>query len=40
MSDAKEGPKGLYREPTIELNFEKFVALLLGKIIGATKIGG
>ncbi len=38
MSNAKGGPKGLYREPAPELNFEKFVASLLAKAIAVAKI--
>ena len=37
MSNAKGGPKGLYREPAPELNFEKFVASLLAKAIAVAK---
>jgi hypothetical protein len=37
MSNAKGGPKGLYREPSPELNFQKFVASLLAKAIAVSK---
>ncbi len=37
MSNAKGGPKGLYREPTPELNVEKFVASLVAKAIAVAK---
>lgn len=40
MSNAKGGPKGLYREPTPELNFEKFVASLVAKAIAVAKTEG
>ncbi len=39
MSNAKGGLKGLYREPTPELNFEKFVASLVAKAIAVAKTG-
>jgi hypothetical protein len=40
VSNAKGGPKGLYREPAPELNFEKFVASLVAKAIAVAKMGG
>jgi hypothetical protein len=37
MSNAKDGPKGVYSEPAPELNFQKFVASLTGKAIAAAR---
>jgi hypothetical protein len=37
MSNAKDGAKGIYREPTPELNFSNFVASLLGKAIAVSQ---
>jgi hypothetical protein len=37
LSNAKGGPKGLYREPAPELNFEKFVASLVAKAIAVSR---
>ncbi len=37
MSNAKDGPKGLYREPAPELNFQNFIASLVGKAIACAK---
>jgi hypothetical protein len=37
MSNAKDGSKGLYREPAPELNFEKFIASLMAKAIALAK---
>lgn len=36
MSNAKDGQKGLYREPAPELNLEKFAASLVAKAIAAA----
>lgn len=38
MSNATDGPKGLYREPAAELNFQNFIASLLAKSIAVAKI--
>lgn len=38
MSNASNGPKGIYREPVAELNFENFVSSLLAKAIAAARI--
>ncbi len=37
LSDRDTGLSGMYREPNPELNFLKFTASLLGKVIGAMK---
>jgi len=37
MSNAKDGPKGLYREPVPELNFQNFVTSLVAKAIAVAK---
>lgn len=37
MSNATDGPKGKYREPTPELNFENFISSLLAKAIAVAK---
>ena len=37
MSNAAGGPKGVYREPSPELNFETFIASLLAKAIAIAK---
>lgn len=37
MSNSTGGPKGLYKEPAEELNFQKFVASLLAKVISVAK---
>ncbi len=37
MSNADEGPKGLYTEPTAELGFQNFVASLMAKAIAVAK---
>lgn len=37
MSNATDGPKGLYREPAPELNFQSFIASLTAKAIAVTK---
>jgi hypothetical protein len=37
LSDAKNGPKGKYREPAVELNFEKFMTSLLARAISVAK---
>jgi hypothetical protein len=37
MSNATGGPKGLYREPAPELNFQNFVASLTAKAIAVAK---
>ena len=37
MSNAKDGPKGLYREPAPELNFQNFVTSLVAKAIAVAK---
>jgi hypothetical protein len=37
LSDAKNGPRGNYREPAVELNFEKFMASLLARAISVAK---
>ena len=38
MSNATEGPKGIYCEPAPELNFQGFIASLVGKTIALAKI--
>jgi hypothetical protein len=37
MSNAKEGPQGVYTEPTAELGFQNFVASLMAKAIAVAK---
>lgn len=37
MSNATDGPKGIYREPAAELNFQNFVASLMAKAIAVAK---
>jgi len=37
MSNAKDGPNGLYREPAPELNFQNFTASLVAKAIAVAK---
>jgi len=37
LSDRKNGPKGKYKEPASELNFEKFMASLLARAISVAK---
>jgi len=37
LSDADNGPKGRYKEPAAELNFEKFMASLLARAISVAK---
>jgi hypothetical protein len=37
MANAKDGPKGVYREPTPELSFENFISSLLAKAIAVAK---
>lgn len=37
MSDAQEGPKGIYYEPSEELTFEKFVTSLMARAIARAK---
>jgi hypothetical protein len=37
LSNAKNGRKGDYKEPAEELNFEKFMASLLGRAISISK---
>lgn len=36
MSNATDGPKGVYREPAAELSFENFIASLLAKAIAVA----
>jgi hypothetical protein len=38
MSNATDGPKGLYREPAPELNFQNFIASLTAKAISVAKV--
>jgi hypothetical protein len=38
MSNATGGPKGLYREPAPELNFQNFIASLTARAIAVAKI--
>lgn len=40
MSNATDGPKGLYSEPNAELGFQNFVASLVGKAIAVAKSDG
>ena len=37
MSNATDGPKGLYREPAPELNFQNFIVSLMAKAIAVAK---
>jgi len=37
LSDAVNGPKGGFREPSPELSFENFSASLVGHVLGAAK---
>jgi hypothetical protein len=37
MSNATDGPKGRYREPSTELSFQNFIASLLGRAMAAAK---
>jgi Restriction endonuclease XhoI len=37
LSDTKNGPRGNYREPALELNFEKFMTSLLARAISVAK---
>lgn len=37
LSDAKNGRKGKYREPAVELDFEKFMASLLARAVSVAK---
>ena len=37
LSDAKSGPRGIYKEPAPELNFEKFMASLLARAISVAR---
>jgi len=37
MSNAVEGPRGVYREPMAELGFQNFIASLLAKAIASRK---
>ena len=37
LSDSKNGLKGIYNEPSVELNFEKFMASLLARAISVAK---
>lgn len=37
LSDAKSGLRGGYKEPSAELNFEKFMASLLGRAISVAR---
>jgi Restriction endonuclease XhoI len=37
MSNAADGPKGIYREPAAELNFQNFVSSLMAKAIAVAK---
>jgi hypothetical protein len=37
LSDAQSGPRGNYREPQAELNFENFMASLLARAISVVK---
>jgi len=39
MSNAAHGPRGLYREPAAELNFQNFIASLMAKAIAVAKSG-
>jgi Restriction endonuclease XhoI. len=37
LSDATNGPEGIYREPAAELSFENFATSLLGRVMAAAK---
>lgn len=37
MSNATDGPGGIYREPAAELNFQNFIASLMAKAIAVAK---
>ncbi len=37
LSDSKNGPKGRYKEPAVELNFEKFMTSLLARAISVAR---
>ena len=37
LSDSKTGPKGKYKEPAAELNFEKFMSSLLARAISIAR---
>jgi hypothetical protein len=37
LSDSKNGPKGRYKEPEVELNFEKFMTSLLSRALSAAR---
>jgi hypothetical protein len=37
LSNADGGRKGAYREPSVELSFQNFIASLLGHVLGAKK---
>jgi hypothetical protein len=37
LSDSTNGRKGKYREPAAELNFDKFMTLLLARAISVAK---
>jgi hypothetical protein len=38
LSDSKDGLKGSYKEPAVELNFEKFMTSLLARAISVARI--
>ena len=40
MSSASDGSKGIYREPSTELSFEKFISSLIAKAIAIAKTQG
>jgi restriction endonuclease XhoI-like protein len=40
MSSAKDGAKGIYREPSPELSFENFISSLIAKAIAVSKTRG
>lgn len=37
MSNATDGPKGIYSEPAPELNFQNFVTSLVARAIAVAK---
>jgi hypothetical protein len=37
LSDSKNGMKGRYKEPAVELNFEKFITSLLARVISVSR---
>jgi hypothetical protein len=37
LSNSTNGPKGRYKEPATELNFEKFMASLLARAVSIAK---